>query len=72
MKEKRGNFTPLKSLSLADDLKALAYTTVAISPGGGDIGVAFVTDAALRVLRGWRKVFWLLTHWSTPDRFWGR
>jgi|GEM_PF-4038272 hypothetical protein len=60
---------PADFLSLTDDLKALAYAAVAVSTGRGHVCIAFVADAGLAVLRGWRKVFRGFTHWSTPDRF---
>jgi hypothetical protein len=47
----RGNFTPVRFLSLADDLNGLAYCAVAVCPSRGHIHPMVVTCGALGVLR---------------------
>ena len=47
---KEGEFHPLKSLSLTDDLKALTYAAVTVSTGRGHVCITFVADAGLAVL----------------------
>ena len=47
---------PSNSLPFADDLKALAYAAVAVSPSSHHAGVSVVTRGGLGVLGRWGEV----------------
>jgi len=57
----RGNFTPVRFLSLADDLKALAYRAVWVCPGRDYTCVGFVGVLDLAISRQRLEVLILLS-----------
>lgn len=52
-----GEFNPLNSLALADDLKALGCRAVWVCPGCCDVHPVVIARSSLRVLRQWLEVF---------------